>query len=278
MSDERQGISVDEVARRAGIDGEDSFARMRALIERLRADDGCPWDREQTVESVRPNLLEEAHEVAAAIDSGDWDDLRAELGDLLFQVGFIARLAEERSDFDLDQVADAVVEKMIARHPHVFGDEVAETAGEVRKLWEQNKQSAREEGKQEGSALDGVPTTLPALTGAYRLSLKAAALGFDWPDVDGVVDKVAEEARELTAESDPDRVADEFGDLLFALVNLGRHLGLDPEGALAAANLKFRRRFVGLEALLAERRVRASDLDVEELEELWQEAKQVTQR
>ena len=261
------------MAREAGIEGDSAVARMRELIERLRGDDGCPWDREQTADSVRPNLLEEAHEVAAAVDGGDWSELRGELGDLLFQVGFLARLAEEDGHFDLDDVADAAVEKMIARHPHVFGDAVAETAADVRQLWEHNKQSAREDGEQGGSALDGVPPTLPGLTEATRLSVKAAALGFDWPDVDGVVDKVAEEARELTAETAPDRLTDEFGDLLFALVNLARHLGLDPEGALAGANRKFRRRFAGLEELLAERGARASDLEIEELEDLWLQAK-----
>lgn len=260
------------------IAGDTSVKRLRALIERLRAEDGCPWDREQTAQSVRPNLLEEAHEVAAAIDGGDWDELRGELGDLLFQVGFLARIAEEQGRFDLDQVADAVVEKMIARHPHVFGDAVAETAAEVRQLWEHNKQSAREADENGGSALDGVPRTLPALTEATRLSVKAAALGFDWPDVEGVLDKVAEEARELTqalesVEPDGDDPAHEFGDLLFALVNLGRHLGLDPESALATANLRFRRRFATLEELLAERGVRASDLEVDALESLWQRAK-----
>lgn len=260
------------------IAGDTPVERLRALIERLRADDGCPWDREQTAQSVRPNLLEEAHEVAAAIDSGDWDDLRGELGDLLFQVGFLAQIAEAEGHFDLNQVADAVVEKMIARHPHVFGDQVAETASEVRKLWEHGKQSARENDADGGSALDGVPTTLPALTESTRISVKAAALGFDWPHVEGVLDKVAEEARELAqalegVEPDGDDPTHEFGDLLFALVNLGRHLGLDPEGALATANLRFRRRFARLEELLAGRGVRASDLEVDALEELWQLAK-----
>lgn len=260
------------------IAGDTPVERLRALIERLRAEDGCPWDREQTAQSVRPNLLEEAHEVAAAIDTGDWDELRGELGDLLFQVGFLARIAEEEGEFNLDQVADAVVEKMIARHPHVFGEATAETAAEVRRLWEHNKQSAREADENGGSALDGIPASLPALTEATRISIKAAALGFDWPDVEGVLDKVAEESRELTqalegTEPDDDDPAHEFGDLLFALVNLGRHLDLDPEGALAAANLRFRRRFAAFERLLAERGARASDLDVEGLERLWQQAK-----
>lgn len=265
------------------IAGDTPVERLRALIERLRADDGCPWDREQTAQSVRPNLLEEAHEVAAAIDAGDWDELRGELGDLLFQVGFLARIAEEEGEFDLDGIADAVVEKMIARHPHVFGETTAETAAEVRRLWEHNKKSARDADENGGSALDGVPPTLPALTAGTRLSLKAAALGFDWPDVEGVLDKVAEEALELAQalegiEPDGDDPAHEFGDLLFAIVNLGRHLGLDPEGALAAANARFRRRFAVLEELLAERGVRASDLEVDALEELWQQAKSAPDR
>ncbi len=256
-------------SRAAGIPGDTPIDRLRALIAHLRGPDGCAWDREQTIESVRPNLLEEAHEVAAAMDGGDWDELKEELGDLLFQVGFLAQMAEEQERFDLDQVTDAVVNKMIARHPHVFGDEVAETATDVRRNWERRKRDAKET----GSALDGVPSTLPALTGALRLSQKAAALGFDWPDTDGVVDKVAEEAREL-AEAENDRdLADEFGDVLFSLVNLARHLKLDPEGALAAANAKFRQRFGELETVVAERGQKVGDLSLEELEEVWQEVK-----
>jgi len=254
------------------IHGDTPAQRLRALIERLRGPNGCAWDREQTLQSVRANLLEEAHEVAAAIDSGDHDELQEELGDLLFQVAFLARVAEETGLFDLDQVTDTVVDKMIARHPHVFGDEVAETAGEVRKRWEHRKQAARE--GQARSALAGVPHTLPALTAAYRLSQKAAALGFDWPNVEGVLDKLAEETGELKDAKNPDEMLDEFGDVLFSLVNLARHLGLEPEGALATANLKFRTRFGKMEALVAREGARVSDLTLDQLEDLWQRAKQ----
>ncbi len=256
------------------ISGETSIDRLRALIEHLRGPDGCAWDREQTVQSVRANLLEEAHEVAAAIDGGDNDELREELGDLLFQVAFLARMAEEEGIFDFDQVANEVVDKMIARHPHVFGDEVAETAAEVRKQWEHRKQADREDKSGTRSALDGVPTTLPALTGAYRLSQKAAALGFDWPDIEGVLDKLTEECRELAEAETADEIADEFGDVLFSLVNLARHLGLEPEGALAAANIKFRTRFGKMEEIVANEGDRVSDLTLDQLEDLWQRAKQ----
>ena len=247
------------------------------LVARLRADDGCPWDRRQTLASVRAYLLEEAHEAAAAIDDDDPDALREELGDLLFQAAFVGRLAEEAGAFT---VADAVAEvhaKMVERHPHVFGEpeERLDDAAEVARAWERRK-AARRDG---GSILDGVPRSLPALVGAYRLTQKAAGVGFDWEAPHEVLTKVREEVEEVAAELDADaRDADaveaELGDLLLAVANLARHLGVDPEAALAGANLKFRRRFADLEAIYRDELERPIDSsDAQEMDDVWEEVK-----
>ncbi|MEM6706674.1 MAG: nucleoside triphosphate pyrophosphohydrolase [Acidobacteriota bacterium] len=250
--------------------------RLRGLIARLRGPDGCPWDREQTLGSVRAYLLEEAHEAAAALDDISSDEgvaLRGELGDLLFQVTFVASLAEDERLFSLADVIDEVHQKMIDRHPHVFGEESIETAEEVAKVWEQRKQ--REPDRR--SALDGVPTSLPSLLGAYRIGQKAAGLGFDWNDRSGVVAKVHEELGELEeqleAEDGPEVDAareEEIGDLFFALANLARHLKIDPEQALAKANSKFRRRFADVETQVDGR---WNEVDLAALEEFWKAAK-----
>ena len=249
-----------------------------ALVERLRAPDGCPWDREQRLGDVRAYLLEEAHEAAAAIDLESWPAIRAELGDLLFQVAFLLRLGEESGALDAEGVVAGVHDKMVARHPHVFGDERAADAEQVRQAWERRKAAAAD-GE---SILAGVPASLPALVAAYRLSQKAAGVGFDWPDAASVLAKVREEIAEVerelpTGAPAPDReaLAGELGDLLFAVANLARHLGVDPERALARANGKFRQRFGHVERRLAESGRRLGEVALADLEALWQEAKRL---
>ncbi len=258
--------------------------KLRRLVSRLRSPEGCPWDREQTLTDLRAYLLEEAHEAAAAIDAGDDAALAGELGDLLFQVVFVAGLAEERGAFDLASVIDAVEAKMIERHPHVFGaarpsgvrpsGEVLADAAAVRGAWERRK--LRQD--RDRSLLAGVPASLPALTGAYRISQKAAGVGFDWPDAGAVLDKVDEELAELRAVLDAPRrdegaAAAELGDLLFAVASLARHLGIDPEAALARGNLKFRRRFRELEERFAARGRSIADADSAEMDREWRAVK-----
>ena len=248
--------------------------KLLDLVARLRAPDGCPWDREQGLESVRAYLLEEAHETAAAIDGGDWDELAAELGDLLFQVAFLGRLAEEAGAFQLAQAIDGVHDKMVARHPHVFGDEVLADAEAVRQAWERRK--LQKEGQKSRSLLSGVAPTLPALLAAYRLTQKAAGVGFDWPDAGAVLEKMEEETaelREALAAGDRAALREEVGDLLFTVANLARKLDVDPESALAGTNDKFRRRFAAVEAGLAARGKTPADSSLEEMDELWEQAK-----
>lgn len=256
-------------------------------MARLRAPDGCPWDREQSLPDVRAYLLEEAHEVAAAIDSGDWAELAEELGDLLFQTAFIGRLAEENGAFRLAEAVDGVHAKMVERHPHVFqtgeAGEVLADAEAVRQAWERRK---LRQNPKKTSLLSGVSASLPALLAAYRLTQKASGVGFDWPDAAAVLAKVEEETAELQAalagapgagggmDMDKEAVREELGDLLFTLANLARKLDLDPEAALAAANLKFRRRFAAIESGLAERGKSPADATLEEMDELWEKAKE----
>ena len=254
--------------------------RLSDLVARLRSPEGCPWDREQQVEDLRAYLLEEAHEVAAAIDTGDWDEICSELGDLLFQVVFIARLAEERSAFDLAEVVNRIERKMIDRHPHVFGDDELPDSAAVHQAWELRKRDDAASRRQ--SLLDGLPPSLPALLAAHRMTQKAAGVGFDWPDPSAVLAKVDEELAELRDElstqagSEPDpEIREELGDLLFTLANLSRHLGMDPESVLAQANAKFRRRFGLMETALDQQGVSFVDLDPDALEAAWNEAKRV---
>ena len=257
-----------------------SLDRLFDLVARLRSPEGCPWDRKQQVEDLRAYLLEEAHEVAAAIDTGDWDEICTELGDLLFQVVFIVRLAEERSTFGLADVVNRIEEKMILRHPHVFGDDRLPDSEAVHRAWEQRKLDDAASRRQ--SLLDGLPPTLPALLAAHRMTQKAAGVGFDWPDPAAVLAKVDEELAELRDElgaqagSEPDpEVREELGDLLFTLANLSRHLGMDPESILAQANAKFRRRFSLMETALDQQGVSLSDLDPDAMEAAWNAAKRV---
>lgn len=248
------------------------LADLVALVARLRAPDGCPWDREQGLANLRAYLVEEAHELAAAIDGGDWEEIAEELGDLLFQAAFVARLGEEAGALSAAAVVAAVHAKLVARHPHVFGGEQLADAGEVVRAWERRKAAERPAG-----LLAGVPPSLPALLAAYRMTQKAAGVGFDWPDAAGVLAKLREEIGELEAElaagAPAARVGEELGDLLFAAANLARHLGHDPECALAGANAKFRRRFAAVEAALAGRGIAAGDAGLELLDALWEEAK-----
>lgn len=262
-----------------------SLSDLIAIMDRLRDPDGCPWDREQTFSSLRSYLLEEAYEVADALDRQDLAALREELGDLLFQIVFLARLASERDAFDMRDVLRTIAEKMVRRHPHVFGDAVAKTSGEVLRNWEEIKRHERAAAERQAggsstipSLLDGIPAALPALLKAQRLGVKAARIGFDWPLSSQVADKVAEELdelREALAGDDRRRVDEEVGDLLFAAAMLARHAGVDPEGALEAANHKFRRRFNVIEAELARHGVPPETAGQELLERLWIEAKQL---
>jgi MazG family protein len=247
-----------------------------ALVARLRAPDGCPWDREQRLADLRAYLLEEAHETAAAIDEESWPQIAAELGDLLFQVAFLLRLGEEAGALDAERVVAGVHAKMVARHPHVFGEETASGADEVRRAWERRKAAT----PGAGSLLAGVPVSLPALVAAYRLSQKAAGVGFDWPHAAAVVEKVREELAEVEGELAAAAAAGnhgdlegELGDLLFAVANLARHTGVDPERALARTNAKFRRRFAHVERGVAGSGRRLGEVPLDELESLWQEAK-----
>ena len=241
-----------------------SIGRLVAIMEKLRhPTNGCEWDREQTFASIAPYTIEEAYEVADAIERNDIADLKDELGDLLLQVVFHSRMAEEAGHFAIQDVAETISDKMERRHPHLFGR--AETGGHH--LWEQVKASERA-AKGETSTLDGVALGLPALMRAEKLQKRAARTGFDWPDVDGPRAKISEELAELDAETDRDAQEEELGDLLFAVVNLARHLKIDPEEALRKANLKFERRFRAIE-----QQPGFADLSLDEKEALWARAK-----
>ncbi len=262
-----------------------NIEKLIGVMARLRhPTEGCPWDVEQTFETIVPYTIEEAYEVAEAVERGDMGALRDELGDLLLQVVFHARMAEEQDDFAFDDVAGAISEKLIRRHPHVFGTGEANDGAEVKETWESIKAGERaskaaEDGRP-ASVLDDVPAAFPALMRAEKLQKRAARVGFDWPDVAPVIDKVMEELAELKAEinagSDATRLSEEAGDLLFSCVNLLRHLKVDPEASLRSANAKFERRFHAVEAALAAEDRQPKDADLEELEALWQRAKVTT--
>jgi ATP diphosphatase len=245
---------------------------------------GCPWDLKQDFATIAPYTIEEAYEVADAIARGDLDDLKDELGDLLLQVVFHARMAQEQGAFAFDDVVLAITEKLIRRHPHVFGDTADLTPDEVKGLWdrikaEEKAERLRRRGGQdddEAGALAGVPATLPALTRALKLQQKASRVGFDWNDPKAVLTKIREEADEIEAalaSQDQDAVSDEIGDLIFALVNLARHLEINPDAALRGTNAKFERRFAAIEAALARRGKTPSEASLSEMDALWDEAK-----
>lgn len=251
--------------------------RLNAVMVRLRDPErGCPWDVEQTFQTIAPYTLEEAYEVADAIERGDWDDLKGELGDLLFQVVFHARMAEEQGLFAFDDVANAIADKLERRHPHVFGDEAAKADGAAQKArWEDIKAGERKAKAQHG-VLDDVPVGLPALARAAKLTKRAARVGFDWPSTDEVFDKFVEEVAELRAEiaaGDLDKAREEVGDLLFVMANLARKLGVEPEDALRGANAKFVRRFAFIEAELAKDGRTPEQSDLAEMDRLWDAAK-----
>ncbi len=256
----------------------ESIDRLIAIMDRLRDPGGCPWDREQTLETLAGYLLEEAHEVTEAVRSGDGGSLCEELGDLLLQIVFMARIAREKGWCDFDAIADGISEKMIRRHPHVFGETEVDGAGEVVRNWEAIKRQERG-GDSKTSVLDGVPTSLPALLKAYRMTQKAAAVGFDWERPADVIDKLREEVSELEAEvragdeASLERIRSEMGDVLFVMANLARHLGVEPETAMQETNSRFARRFKGVEALAAAAGRSLDEMTLAELDALWNEVK-----
>jgi MazG family protein len=286
------------------------FERAVAIMDRLRAPGGCPWDREQTFDSIKPYTLEETYEVLEAIDNRDWPELAGELGDLLLQVLFYAEMAKEQNSFSIDDVLDRLSTKLINRHPHVFGDVKADSADEVKKNWEAIKLEERKKRENGGdgatpvaqekrSVLAGVSSAMPSLLEASKLSSRAAGVGFDWPNIDGLFEKLSEETAELrehlkefpapgphpqgrgvagsgrtpVPEKLQSLLEEEVGDLFFVLVNLARYLSVDPESALRKTNRKFRRRFQWMEERLFETGRSADQASMDELESLWQQAK-----
>jgi MazG family protein len=295
------------------------FERAVEIMERLRAPGGCPWDREQTFDSIKPYTLEETYEVLEAIDNRDWDELPGELGDLLLQVLFYSEMAKEQGTFSIDDVLDRLSRKLVDRHPHVFGDAKADTAADVKRNWEalkveerkkrvasaneveKNKSGqARNGNASSPSILSGISSSMPALIEAHKLSSRAAQVGFDWPNIQSLFEKLDEETGELrehlenlpapgprpeargvagsgkqiVPEDIRTKLEDEVGDLFFVLVNIARYLAVDPESALRRTNRKFRRRFDSMEQRLQERGTTAENASLDELESLWQQAKQ----
>ena len=289
------------------------FERAVAIMERLRAPGGCPWDREQTFDSIKPYTLEETYEVLEAIDNRDWEELPGELGDLLLQVLFYSEMAKEQRTFSIDDVLDRLSGKLVNRHPHVFGDVKADTYSVVKRNWEALKVEERKKrlggvadaagnsaAKTTPSILAGISSSMPSLLEAHKLSSRAAQVGFDWPNIEGLFDKLSEETGELrqhlrefpapgplpegrgvagsgrqtVSEDLRARLEGEVGDLFFVLVNIARYLSLDPESALRKTNRKFRRRFEWMEQRLHERGATPESVSMEELESLWQQAKQ----
>src|SRR6266446_3636149 len=290
------------------------FERAVSIMARLRGPGGCPWDREQTFDSIKPYTLEETYEVLEAIDNRDWGELSGELGDLLLQVLFYSEMAKEQGTFSIDDVLDRLSSKLVDRHPHVFGDTKADTSAEVKRNWEALKVEERKkrlnetetasdgnrEGKTAPSILAGISSSMPAFLEAHKLSLRAAQVGFDWPDMEGLFDKLGEETAELRQhlhefpppgprpegravassgrQTIPEdlrlRLEDEVGDLFFVMVNIARYLALDPESALRKTNRKFRRRFQWMEQRLHENGSTPDSVSMDELETLWQQAKQ----
>ena len=252
-------------------DGTGAFLELVEIIARLRAPDGCPWDREQTHMSLRRNLVEEAYEAVAAIESGDDAELADELGDILLQVVLHAQIASEQGRFDIEDVSRAIVTKLVRRHPHVFADGDARTPAEVTTRWDAIKRTE----KPDRGLLEGIAPTLPALTYAEKISRRAVGVGFEWDTVDDVWEKVVEETDELkaTAPGSPE-AEDELGDLLFTLVNVGRKMKVDPEQALRGTCTKFMRRFAAMERAASEEGRELEHMDIDEMEALWRRAKE----
>ena len=287
------------------------FERAVSIMARLRGPGGCPWDREQTFDTIQPYTLEETYEVLEAIDARDWNELTGELGDLLLQVLFYSEMAAEEKHFSIDDVLDRLSNKLVDRHPHVFGEVKADTSGEVLRNWQALKAEEKKKRQEKtgetpkhghpDSVLHGVSSSVPALMEAYKISSRVATVGFDWPNIEGLFEKLNEETTELrrNLEEYPEpgpqprsasavasargvvvpeelrgRLEDEVGDLLFVLVNIARYLALDPESALRKTNRKFRRRFEYLEGKLREHGRKPAEASLDEMEALWQESKQ----
>jgi tetrapyrrole methylase family protein / MazG family protein len=254
-----------------------SFTELIEVMARLRAPDGCPWDRQQTHDSLKPYLLEEAYEALEAIDESDDEELCKELGDVLLQIVFHAQIASEEQRFDIDDVARAIVDKLVRRHPHIFADTEVADAEEVAANWDEiKKQERREKGDETPSHIDGIPKNLPALMRAQRMQTRASRQGFDWNDIKGPLDKVEEEFAELRQawqEGEHRDIEDELGDLLFALVNTARFLEVNPEEALRRSVDKFERRFRAVEKKIEQRGEKMEDIPLASLDDVWDEVK-----
>jgi MazG family protein len=255
----------------------DKFQRLVSIMARLRGPGGCPWDREQTFDSIKPYTLEETYEVMQAIDDRDWDGLAEELGDFLLQAVFYAQMAAEQNLFRIENALDAINQKLVRRHPHVFAEESAQSADDVKQIWGRVKETEKQaKGERAGGLLDGVPRALPALVEAQQIAAKAAGAGFDWENPEQVLEKLHEELAEFAEarrSAHPEKLEDELGDMLFVLVNLARFVKVDPEQALRRTNGKFRRRWSHIEARLGERGKKPEESTIDEMEALWQEAK-----
>jgi tetrapyrrole methylase family protein / MazG family protein len=243
--------------------------RLRKIVAQLRSPDGCPWDREQTHQSLKPHLIEECYELVDAIDAGDDKEIKEELGDLLLQVVLHSQMASEEGRFDMDDVATVIADKLMHRHPHVFGENKLPDSEAVLRQWEVIKRAEKQE---RNSALDGVPKALPALARAQKVQTKAARVGFDWNDADGALEKVQEELSEIESASER-QIEEEVGDLLFAIVNFARKKGLDAEQALWQATAKFSDRFQAMERLAKDRELELASLTLSQMDRLWDEVK-----
>ena len=250
-----------------------AFETFHEIVAHLRAPNGCPWDREQTHQSLRTHLLEESYEALAAIDAGDVTSMREEFGDLLLQIVLHAQIASEAGDFNMTDVVKGIHDKIVRRHPHVFGDFELNDVDGVLQNWERLKEKERGKKKEDKGLLDGVPVILPALNQAQEYQARAARVGFDWPEIEGVLDKITEEIEEVKQASDETQLANEIGDLLFALVNLARWKKVDAESALRGTNMKFKKRFGYVEQGAKAKGRSLSDMSLKEMDALWEEAK-----
>jgi tetrapyrrole methylase family protein/MazG family protein len=249
------------------------FQKLLNIMEKLRGDGGCPWDKEQTRESLKPFILEEAYELIEAIESGDPEKMKEELGDLLFQIVFQCQVAKERKEFEISDVIEKITKKMITRHPHVFGEAEYRTSAEVIVQWEEQKKL---EGKRRESILEGVPEALPSLLRAHRLQNRAASVGFDWDKVGDALKKLDEELKEFKKAletKEKNEIGEELGDILFMLVNVSRFIGINPEDALRKTIAKFISRFRYIEMKAADNGRKLSDMTLSEMDKLWEEAK-----
>jgi MazG family protein len=255
----------------------EKFQRLVDIMARLRGPGGCPWDREQTFDTIKPYTLEETYEVLDAIDRREWQELAEELGDFMLQAVFYAQMAAEQELFRMDDALDAINQKLIRRHPHVFGEESAETAGDVKRIWGEVKAAEKKDkGAADQTLLGGVPRALPALVEAQQIASRAAGVGFDWANPEQVIEKLHEELAEFDQarrNTSQDELEDEMGDMLFVLVNLARFVKVDPEQALRRTNAKFRERFGFIERKLSAQGKSLREANLEEMEALWQEAK-----